>query len=68
MEPKEVVADAYAFAVPPGAAPDRLTKIASCTGELADGSFANLDVARLPLPAYGEMRCRAGPARSSFQL
>lgn len=45
----EVVADAYAFAVPPGAAPDGLTVILYRT--LADGSFANLDVARLPLSA-----------------
>lgn len=45
----EVVADAHAFAVPPGAAPDGLTVI--LYRRLADGSFANLDVARLPLPA-----------------
>ncbi len=45
----EVVADAYAFAVPPGAEPSGLTVILYRT--LADGSFTNLDVARLPLPA-----------------
>ncbi len=58
----EVVADAYAFAVPPGAAPDGLTVI--LYRRLADGSFANLDVARLPLPAPS--RC-AGPWPGAFQ-
>jgi len=46
--PGEVVADAYSFALPPGAAPDGLTVVVY--RRLADGSFANLDAARFPLP------------------
>jgi hypothetical protein len=46
--PGEVVADAYPFVLPPGAVPDGLTVVVY--RKLADGSFANLDVARFPLP------------------
>ena len=46
--PGEVVADAYPFALPPGAVPDGITVVVY--RKLADGSFANLDVARFPLP------------------
>ena len=46
--PGEMVADAYPFALPAGAAPDGLTVVVY--RRLADGSFANLDVARFPLP------------------
>ncbi len=44
----EVVADAYAFALPPDVTPNGLTVILY-RGQ-ADGSFVNLDVARLRLP------------------
>ena len=46
--PGEVVADAYPFALPAGAAADGLTVVVY--RKLADGSFANLDVARFSLP------------------
>ena len=46
--PGEVVADAYPFALPPGAAPDAIKIVVY--HKLADGSFVNLDVARFPLP------------------
>ena len=46
--PGEVVADAYPFALPPDAMADGLTVVVY--RKLADGSFANLDVARFPLP------------------
>ena len=42
--PGEMVADAYPFALPPGAAADGLTVVVY--RKLADGSFANLDEAR----------------------
>ncbi len=45
--PGEVVTDAYSLALPADAAPDGLTVILYRTAE--DGSFINLDVARLPL-------------------
>ncbi len=43
----EMVADAYPFKLPPGSAPDGVTVI--LYRKLADGSFANLDVAKFPL-------------------
>ena len=46
--PGEVVADAYPFALPPGAAPDGIKIVVY--RKLADGSFVNLDVAQFPLP------------------
>jgi hypothetical protein len=46
--PGEVVADAYPFDLPRGAAADGLTVVVY--RKLADGSFANLDEARFPLP------------------
>ena len=46
--PGEMVIDAYAFALPPDVTPDGLTVILY-RGQ-ADGSFVNLDVARLMLP------------------
>jgi hypothetical protein len=46
--PGEVVADAYPFTLPPGAEVDGLTVVVY--RKLADGSFANLDVASFPLP------------------
>ena len=45
--PGEVVADAYPFALPPGAAPDGIKIVVY--RKLADGSFVNLDVAQFPL-------------------
>ncbi len=45
--PGEVVGDAWAFDLPPDAAPDGLTVILYRRGE--DGAFVNLDVARFPL-------------------
>ena len=41
--PGEVVADAYPFALPPGAAPDGIKVVVY--RKLADGGFVNLDVA-----------------------
>ena len=46
--PGEVVADAYPFALPPGAAPDGIKIVVY--RKLADGSFVNLDVAQFPWP------------------
>jgi hypothetical protein len=46
-QPGEIVADAYSFALPAGAAPDGMTVIVY--RPLPDGSFANLGIARLPL-------------------
>ena len=43
----EIVADAYAFTPPPGAAPDGVTVIPYRAQ--SDGSFVNLDVARIRL-------------------
>ena len=45
--PGEIVADPYPFKLPPGSAPDGITVI--LYRKLADGSFANLDVAKFPL-------------------
>ena len=45
--PGEVVADAYPFALRPGAAPDGIKIVVY--RKLADGSFVNLDVAQFPL-------------------
>ena len=46
--PGEVVADAYPFALPPGAAPDGIKILVY--RKLADGNFVNLDAAQFPLP------------------
>ena len=46
--PGEVVADAYPFALPPGAAPDGIKILVY--RKLADGSFVNLDVTQFSLP------------------
>ena len=46
--PGEVVADAYPFVLPPGAAPDGIKIVVY--RKLADGSFVNLDAAQFPLP------------------
>jgi hypothetical protein len=48
----EVVGDAYAFALPTGAAPDGVTVIVY--RRMPDGSFTNLDIARLPLQLEAE--------------
>jgi hypothetical protein len=45
--PGEVVSDGYMFALPAGAAPDGVTVIVYRA--MPDGSFTNLDIARLPL-------------------
>lgn len=46
--PGEVIADAYTFTLPPEVVPDGITVILYRRG--ADGSFSNLDVARVALP------------------
>ena len=44
----ELVADAYPFTLPPGVSPDGIKIVVY--RQLADGSFANLDVAQFPAP------------------
>jgi hypothetical protein len=50
--PGEVVGDAYTFAVPAEAAPDGVTVIVY--RRVPDGTFTNLDIARLSLQFHGE--------------
>jgi hypothetical protein len=51
-QPGEVVGDAYSFALPAGAAPDGVTVIVY--RRMPDGTFTNLDIARLPLQLKAE--------------
>jgi hypothetical protein len=48
--PGEVVADAYAFALPAGISPDAVTVVVYRRAE--EGGFINLDAATFPLQGY----------------